>query len=206
MRLFCYKHAHCGGAISDAVSGMKKDSGFTLVEALVAASILVVAVSPIVYLAFSALGLAASVQNSIIGANLAQEGVEVVRGLRGDNWLVGDAFDSNLLVGECQTSSVSGLYVYEYEVTWRTDFLLFPPECYKDQGRFLYVNWRRIYNYTTTGSPAPTKTIFKRKITVQKSQFFSYWLSVTSDVSWLERGGRDRHATVQTYLFDWGNL
>jgi prepilin-type N-terminal cleavage/methylation domain-containing protein len=93
--------------------------GFTLIETLVALTLLTVGLIPAFVQASSAVTLATTVKNSLIAANLAQEGVETVRALRDENWFAGRPFDTNLNV--CATNCadqflkldpVSGLYQY----------------------------------------------------------------------------------------------
>jgi len=112
--------------------------GFTLIEALVALVILTIALGPALILASNFSATASVVKNNLIGANLAQEGVEVVRALRDTNWF-------------------NGLSEGIYRIEWDSDSLISlgsnPP---------LKIN-NGLYNYTNG-----TDTIFKRTITLTK--------------------------------------
>jgi hypothetical protein len=64
-------------------------SGQGLIEIIVAIAIIVTGISGAVTLTYSNLRSNESSITQIIGANLAREGVEVVRNLRDENWLLG---------------------------------------------------------------------------------------------------------------------
>ena len=70
------------------------ESGFTLVEALVALVILTIALGPALVLSSNISSTASVIQNNLIAANLSQEGVEVIRALRDANWYNGLPFDT----------------------------------------------------------------------------------------------------------------
>ena len=65
----------------------KTRSGFTLIETLVAVSVISVGfVGELVLLAKSA-SQASALRHRVVGARLAEEGLEVVRNIRDSNWL-----------------------------------------------------------------------------------------------------------------------
>jgi Tfp pilus assembly protein PilV len=153
--------------------------GFTLIEALVALTLLTVGLIPAFVQASSAIALATTVRNSIIAANLAQEGVEAARAIRDANWFASQPFATGLdaCAPGCQFSfgataltpslnerlkldSVSGLYQYE----------------------------------------RGTDTPFTRTITV--TQASAGELVVTSTVMWSERTS-NKQFVVEEHLFDW---
>lgn len=156
---------------------LSSSKGFTLIEALVALVILTIALGPALVLSSSISATASVVKNNLIAANLAQEGVEIVRALRDTNWFNGAAFDSGLADGV-------------YRTEWNSDSLipldLNPP---------LKVN-NGLYNYATG-----TDTIFKRTITLTKVNAVE--LKVVSDITWTERGNRAKNVNVESHLFNW---
>lgn len=151
--------------------------GFTLIEALVALVILTISLGPALILSSSVSSTASVIQNNLIAANLAQEGVEVVRALRDANWYNGFPFDNGLADGV-------------YRIEWNSNALIAlgsnPP---------LKVS-AGLYNYS-----AGTDTLFKRTVTITKIN--SEELRIISEVIWTERGNRVRNVKVESHLFDW---
>jgi len=154
-----------------------KSNGFTLIEALVALVILTVALGPALVLSSNISSTASSIQNNLIAANLAQEGVEVIRALRDTNWFNGLSFDAGLANGI-------------YRIEWNSNALISlgsnPP---------LKIN-SGLYNYSSG-----TDTIFKRTVTITKPN--SEELSIISDVTWTEKGNRSRDVKAESHLFNW---
>lgn len=116
----------------------------------------------------------------LVGAYLAQEGIEIVRNIRDANWLLqretpGTPWDNGLGTGD-----------------WEAGFSDFSLVAY--QGRPIKINGG-FYNYT---SGVDTK--FKRKITIQKPG--ANILAVAVEISWQERG--ISYATsLQENLYNW---
>lgn len=73
-----------------------KNQGFTLLEAIVAIAILLVAVTSASGLVLSSLQNLHVTKNRVIAAYLAQEGIEVVRAIRDENWINGRDYDVEL--------------------------------------------------------------------------------------------------------------
>ncbi len=153
------------------------NKGFTLIEALVALVILTIALGPALILSSNLSATASIVRNNLIAANLAQEGVEVVRALRDTNWFNGVVFDNGLANGI-------------YRVEWDSDSLIS-----LGSNPFLKVN-NGLYNYATG-----TDTVFKRTITLTKVNVAE--LKVVSDITWTERGNRARDVKIESHLFNW---
>lgn len=154
--------------------------GFSLVEALVAFTILTVGLIPAFVQASAAVRLSNSVRNSMIASGLAQEGIEVVHAMRNANWYAGVAFDQGL--GGC----TAGCRVQHNSAA------LLP----------LAGNpaLRRDASTTLMQYDSGVTTIFRRTITI--SSVAAYQLYVTSTVEWQEGSG-DRSIEVEAYLFDW---
>lgn len=155
----------------------KLNNGFTLIEALVALVILTIALGPALVLSSDITNVASVIQNDLIAANLAQEGVEVVRALRDTNWFSGSAFNNGLADGT-------------YRLEWNSSSPIVlganPP---------LKVN-NGLYNYSS-GSD----TIFRRTVTITNVN--TNEIRVVSDVTWTERANRARDVKVESHLFNW---
>ncbi len=155
----------------------KLSGGFTLVEALVTLVVLTIALGPSLILTTNINNTAAVVKNNLIAANLAQEGVEVIRGIRDTNWFNGVAFDTGLADGT-------------YRVEWNSDAVITlgaNPPVKEDNG---------LYNYSTGNN-----TIFRRTISILKVNASE--LRIISEVTWEERGARARSAMAESHLFNW---
>src|SRR3989344_2872892 len=89
---------------------VKSNRGFTLIEAMVALVLFTIAMGPVFILATSSINAASRIERNLIAANLAQDGIEVVRNIRDTNWLSGSAFDNNLSTGtwRVQWDTVNG--------------------------------------------------------------------------------------------------
>ncbi|MEX2090986.1 MAG: prepilin-type N-terminal cleavage/methylation domain-containing protein [Candidatus Paceibacterota bacterium] len=152
-------------------------NGFTLVEALVTLVVLSIALGPSLILTNNISSTASVVRNNLIAANLAQEGVEVIRGMRDTNWFNGIAFDTGLTDGT-------------YRVEWNSSALISlgaNPPIKEGSG---------LYNYSSGND-----TVFRRTISILKVNAGE--LRIISNVTWQERGARDRNALVESHLFNW---
>ena len=76
--------------------------GFSLIEALVAISILMVGILGAFILVIRILSSTPAVQSRLIASNLTQEGVELVRQIRDTNFILGRHFRENLENGDYQ--------------------------------------------------------------------------------------------------------
>ena len=145
---------------------------------MVALVFLTLGMLPIFSVITSSLNLASRIENNLVAANLAQEGVEVVRAIRDANWMAGNAFNQNLSNGS-------------YTASW--DSLTLTPWS-TGQDSNLKLSSTNVYSHTT-GS----RTIFSRIIRITN---FSNWIQVRVDVAWNERG-QSKAESVQSYLFNW---
>ncbi len=151
--------------------------GFTLVETLVTLVILTVALIPILNLSSGASRVSSDIQNNLVAAGLAQEGVEVIHAIRDTNWFNNQAFDSGLSDGV-------------YQVEWNSTTLLS-----LDSNPVLNLNNGR---YTYSGG-TPTK--FTRTVTITKINTGE--LRVVSQVTWLGRANDAKSISAEDHLFNW---
>ena len=78
---------HNSGHSTERVLKVRKTSGFTLVESLIAVTIIAFSIAGPLYSASRSLVAAQSAQDKLIATYLAQEGVEYVREMRDDAYL-----------------------------------------------------------------------------------------------------------------------
>lgn len=155
------------------------NKGFTLVETLVALVLVSIAMGPILIMATMSINTEARIEHSLTAANLAQEGVEVIRNIRDTNWVNLQAYDTNLPSGT-------------WRVNWNTvGGGLIPvdanPPLLKNNG---------VYSYAS-GTP----TIYRRTVTISKPE--TGHMIVISRVTWTERNNIDREVEVESHLYDW---
>lgn len=157
----------------------KKQSGFTLIEAIVALAFMSIALIPIIYAVSSSMRSAQDIGHNLIAANLAQEGIEVIRAIRDTNWLNGVTFDANLSDGD-------------YEVEWNSETPLSP-----FASRYLFLDMNGRYSYDPNSA---TQTLFQRRISIKKIS--SVELLVVSSIMWNERE-QVKSVDIEEHLFDW---
>ena len=78
---------------------MKNTEGFTLIEVIVAVTIISVISVGVMYGISLSLSSSAKIKNDLIAANLSQEGLEIVRGIRDRDWHLGNNFGASLANG-----------------------------------------------------------------------------------------------------------
>lgn len=165
---------------------IKKNRGFTLMEALATIFLITVGVLGAMILVNQTTTFNQVTSSRLVAAYLAQEGIEIVRNIRDTNFLkirkgVEGANWDNGLTG-CQTGCEA-----DYN-----DSVLILNDRYLKIGTGFY---NYFYNYKS-GSDTP----FKRKIIITPEGINI--LKVSVEVSWSERG-RIHKVTVQENLYNW---
>lgn len=166
----------------------KPNKGFTLTETLVAASIFTLAILALFSNISKGISDTNLVKSRIIGAYLAQEGIEYMRNLR-DTYVLYDAggastgwttFNSRLTSASC--NGVNGCYFDDQNVNYADtsqpliDMTL--NACGGTCPILLYNASSGKYNYVSGGS----NTVFRRKVTI--SQPNGNETIITVNVSW----------------------
>ena len=150
---------------------------FSLVEVLVAISILVGSTVSVTFLVSNAIKTATSTRSNLIAAQLAQEGVEIIRRLRDENWINGVAF--NDLEGTHRVDWISGSLPVSGNL---------PLRFHPNQG----------YSYSAISGDVVTP--FTRLITVSSPN--SRELQIEVEVTWTDREAV-KSFIVEDHLFDW---
>lgn len=177
----------------------RKNVGFTMIELVIALFVLSVAITG-VYNAFSIMVVATSqMSDRFTAAYLAQEGIEIVRNIRDNNWLQGNDWNNGLSSANMDCSNGC-------EADYKTGTLagtgLIP---YGGSGNYLYIEHidnNNFYSYQSNG----TETKFKRKITITPDG--DYVLRVSVDVFWDEKTtifdfDQQNSITAEDYLYNW---
>lgn len=152
--------------------------GFTLVESMIAVGLIVTGVMGVLTLISRSLGFSGLAFNRLVAANLAQEGVEVVRNIRDTNWLNHRVWDFGLADGAYQVSSASQALEIDTD-----QFLLLD----ETTGLFNYESGK--------------ETFYKRKVELTRLNPNEVMVQVT--VSWIGRGGGQFNTVIEDHLFNW---
>jgi hypothetical protein len=164
-------------------------SGQSLVEAMVAISLLLVGFLGTITLINRSIGLTRVVADNYVGTYLAAEGIEVVKNLIDANYIAGRPFSDGFAL--CTTTCDWEL---EYDSTWESN----APTTYADR-TFTYDPIGNRYAYGIGGNA----TTFKRKVSVTLGGASGRQLLVTSRVEWLSRGGGTSAVALEDRFYDW---
>ncbi|MFN7088909.1 MAG: prepilin-type N-terminal cleavage/methylation domain-containing protein [Candidatus Paceibacteria bacterium] len=154
-----------------------KSNGFSMIEGLVATSIIMIGLVAVFGLINSSLRMIAVAKDELVAANLAQEGIEIVRAIREENWIEDENFNTGLSPGQ---------YRVHYLETRLLPFVNTPLRFDSNTGFFQY----------NSGEDTP----FYRTISI--SSISPVEIRVVSQVSWQTRG-LPYSVVAETHLFDW---
>jgi type II secretory pathway pseudopilin PulG len=165
---------------------LKSKRGFTLIEALIAISILIIGIVSSFILVTRALYNTNIIQDRLTASFLAQEGLELVRQIRDSNYLNkinGGSinWDNNLAPGTYRISFENGLEKIQSPNEAQLYF-------HDDSGLFNYI------------SSDGKLTSFSRKINIE--QISSDELKITTIINWQTKGS-EYTIQVEDHLFNW---
>lgn len=160
-----------------------KNKGFTLIEVIVSVLMISMVSVGVMFAITLSLNSANKIRNSMIAANLAQEGLEVVRNIRDQDWHSGRPFG---------TSLPNGIYLVASDSQSLIPF----------SDTFLKKGSGGLYKYSS--GPGAQDTIFKRKVIIENSSQNPATVEkvVKVEVSWQEKSG-PQMVQVEARLFDW---
>lgn len=161
-----------------------KEKSFTLLEVIVAITVLTVAVGGIFSLIQQTLVAASLNESKLRAYYLAQEGIELVKNIRDSNWLEQRtnptvSWDEDLDIGD-----------------WQADFNDTGLTQPFSQNSVLNINAQGFYSYDV-GEATP----FKRKISISSLES-NVALEVRVQVLWSERG-RNHTVEVVEHIYNW---
>lgn len=165
--------------------------GFTLVETLVALTVLTVGISASLTLISHSLKTASYYQNQTTAFYLAVEGIEFIRNWRDNNFIQGMSWLQDL--NNCISSN--GCYATPAPDIGQPYISACAPNC----PNLKYSVSRNLYNY----SPSSIDTAFSRKITISNaSSFGNDEREVISKITWQDRFG-SQSIELKTHIFNW---
>lgn len=170
--------------------GSDKKAGFSLLEVIIAIYILIVGIVGVMTLTVTTTKAGAVSSSRLIAANLAQEGIEVVKNIRDLNYE--EPTDCSWACWHAAVSAALGNYLVQYN-----DSTL---RAYANTA-LLYNSVTGLYSYT---SGSVSRYNFKRVINLANTNPANPGTSVkvTSTVTWTENG-RSHSLVAETDLWNW---
>mgnify|MGYP001617296435 CR=1 FL=1 len=199
-------------------------AGFTLIEAMVSISILLVGVTGAMTLASNSIATASYTRNKLTASLLAQEAIEAIQARRDSNLLgmtsntadrTGIRFYSGLLTvpPDCNLPLATNTYVVAINPMSNTSIQLITKSPTNDEIKVL--TWsvsgqEKKFFWQGTTVPVGTTaspTIFKRFVTVSETTNCSgselQELNVVSTVTWTDKTGQPKQLDVKTTMYNW---
>jgi hypothetical protein len=165
---------------------MPFSKGFTIGEIVIGIALLSFGVV-LTYGSFTAISTSTyNLSPKITATYLAQEGMEIIRNLRDNNFLNGVTWNTGLLNSPCNTGCQ-----LDYKTSATAQLA-----AYNDT--FLGLNSDGFYSYDI----GATQTIFKRKITITQVQSGANTIDVQSQVTWTYKG-QVLSYTTEEHLYNW---
>ncbi len=169
--------------------------GFTVLEVILAITILTTAVAGAFILIIQVISASATIQSKLIVSELAQEGIEIVKNIRDTNWL--------RQADNPEIPWYNGLDQGDWEADYASQNLTSRSF---GSGTYLYIDDNGFYSY----SPSQNQTKFKRKITISERRDLDEppdeeidRLKVSVEIQWEDRGKTHPPIIVHAYLYNW---
>lgn len=168
--------------------------GFTLVEALIAISILIIGILSGFILVTRALYNVSVIQDRLTASFLAQEGIELVRNIRDTNYI---KILNNQTVN-WRDNLQDGCYIIESNVMNQENIKLKEINC-GNAPNLKYNDSFNIYTYSDLGNPTP----FYREIKIETIN--NNEIRVISFIKWTTKNIKF-DLTIEDHLFNWFSL
>jgi len=123
----------------------------------------------------------------VVASMLSQEGVELVRNIRDENWVLRDDW----------LNDIDGSDTFSIDYRGRASIDTAPDTVGHPDAK-LYFDGAGFYSH----DPTPRSTPFSRLITIDASNESDGYIFITVDVMWGGRFG-ERHYIIDTTLFNW---
>ncbi|MBL7057707.1 prepilin-type N-terminal cleavage/methylation domain-containing protein [Patescibacteria group bacterium] len=172
---------------------MNNQRGFGLIEVTVSIYILTMGLFGLMSLLHQSLKAQDINKNSIVAAQLAQEGIELVRNVRDNNWLDPDSSDWKIDIVDGKGGDANQAFAIDY----RGRDNIQPVSSIDDENSKLYID---VDNFYTHDSSSNSPTLFSRII--EKINSNNEYVEIISTVKWSERGA-DHDYVVATKLYNW---
>ena len=170
---------------------MNNKKGFTLIESIIAISILVTGILAVYYVFAGLSNQAKSSSNKLGAIYLAQEGIEIIRNIRDSNWIN----DRDWLYGITNISECSEGCSYEADYRTGTNGL-YPITSFIDDGRFLNLDLLGLYSYGSDD----LSNIYKREIILYLQD--DNTLKISCIVNWFYNNN-SYSVQIDEVLYNW---
>ncbi len=172
--------------------------GFTLLETIVAVSVLVTAIIGPFNLASQTIQAQSIARNDLIAANFAQEGIELFRNYRSNNVLRADGDTTHWLDGTAACETAEGCAIDPDQLVDAPDLPACGPT---SESCRLYINEATgVYEHCLVGS-CGTRTQYFRSIHLEQVNANPEEILVTVTVKWGDNGNES--FSVSTHLLNW---
>jgi len=184
---------------------MKKNRSFTIVEIMIAMSIFTLVIGGSIVLINQTLVMISLAHQRLIAYYLAQEGIELVRNIRDNNWIQQQT--------DASYSWSFGFPIAAFNQNYSDhslDFEIDYDDVYNPgnssglssyTGKYLSLDSNG-YNYNTSGSGTATPFMRWVRIGTENESDGSTYIRIECHVKWKERG-REHSIMVQDKLYDW---
>ena len=166
-----------------------REEGFTIIELIITIAILLFGIIGVYGAFFPAVSLAYNISNRLTAANLAQEGMEIVRNMRDNNFIAAPAVNWSMGLLDCETGCQADYKTGTLLEGQANQLSIFDPN------NFLKITADGLYGYDSGAD-----TIFKRQITIHQES--TDVLKVTTLVTW-DYNGQAFNFEVDGYLYNW---
>lgn len=183
---------------------MSKYKGFSLIELLIAITVIFIGLISILSSATYSLSISKISVNEIVAVNLASEGIEVVRNVRDSNWLRGSPWDQWNIDGETDPNNNYFLHI-DNTTDLTNDWIIHAvgggplapirPKVYYDS-TYHYYGQRN----PPSIPPSWQETPFARVINI--TNISAEEVRVVSTVNWTDQAGNHSVSIVE-YLYNW---
>lgn len=209
---------------------LKSNNGFTLIELMITLAVFTIGISAALGLAMSNYNNSRDNLDKIIAANLAREGIELIRNVRDSNWLRVEANEISTCGGFCSWDeglNVNTNYVYiDYNDTFPQTFggscatgneqcVIACPNCklYKDvDGFYNHDNSGTLTNYSraiklekicvneSLAQPEDNEHIYNMDLPCGALETY-IGIQVTAHVQWLDNG--TKYVEIMDKFYNW---
>ncbi len=167
------------------MSNSINNKGFSLLEIIVVMFIISIGMIGISSLVSANIYAGVFVKNKLIAMNLSQEGIELVRNIRDENWLDGKNWKDGIIN--------DGTYIIDYRGKSSIDDTV---DNIDDNSAKLYIDTNGFYQHDSTIKD----TVFSRLITIHNETSTS--TEVNCEVKW-KRGNKSISYNIDTILTNW---